>query len=388
MWLSTACCSLRKANIVRKRLLFPEEIRNNSFIITKNIMGDTGTTDMPSFVSPGALAQRFSDHFIDKVRHIRQGMCDRDDNHSSVTRAALSDDVCFDGVPLINFMPITESDVERLVAVAPCKTCELDPIPTWLLKQCSSELVPLITTIINASLTKSVVPPDFKRAVIRPLLKKSTLDKEGLQNYRPVSNLPFASKLVEKVVARQMNDHVDENTLRDKMQSAYRSGHSTETALLRIKNDIDAALDRKSTVILVMLDLSSAFDTIEHEVLLTRLEHTFGITDKALAWLRSYLSERHQNVVVDSTMSADYVLQCGVPQGSVLGPVLYCMYTRPVCDIVARHGMQYHCYADDIQIYATVGRDQCIGAALLKIEACVVEVADWMVRNLLLNLRS
>ena len=113
-----------------------------------------------------------------------------------------------------------------------------------------------------------------------------------------------------------------------------------------------------------------------YQVLLTRLEHTFGMTDKALAWLRSYLSERHQNVVVDSTMSADYVLQCGVPQGPVLGPVLYCMYTRPVCDIVARHGMQYHCYADDIQIYATVGRVQCIAAALLKIEACVVEVAD------------
>ena len=98
------------------------------FHITKNIMGDTGTTNMPSFVSPGALAQRFSDHFTDRVRHIRQGMCDRDDNHSSATRAALSDDVCFDGVPLINVMPITESDVERLVAVAPCKTCELDPI--------------------------------------------------------------------------------------------------------------------------------------------------------------------------------------------------------------------------------------------------------------------
>ena len=378
----TKCVAFNRLLLTTKSESFSEKIaicgrdQKQLVHITKNIMGDTGTTNMPSFVSAGALAQRFSDHFTDKVSHIRQGICDRDDNHSSTTRAALSDDVCFDGVPLINFMSITESDVERLVAIAPCKTCELDPIPTWLLKQCSSELVPLITTIINASLTKSVVPPDFKRAVIRPLLKKSILDKEGLQNYRPVSNLPFASKLVEKVVARQMNDHVDGNTLRDKMQSAYRSGHSTETALLRIKNDIDAALDRKSMVILVMLDLSSAFDTIEHEVLLTRLEHTFGITDKSLAWLRSYLSERHQNVVVDSTMSADYVLQCGVPQGSVLGPVLYCMYTRPVCDIVARHGMQYHCYEDDIQ-----RRDQCIAAALLKIEACVVEVADWMVRN-------
>ena len=167
-------------------------------------------------MSPEALAQRFSDHFTDEVRHIRQGMCDRDNNHSSATRAALSDAVCFDGVPLINVMPLTESDVERLVAVAPCKSCELDPIPTWLLKQCSSELVPLITIIINSSLTKSVVPLDFKRAVIRPLLKKSTLDKEGLQNYRPVLNLPFASKLVEKVIARQMNYHVDGNTLRDK----------------------------------------------------------------------------------------------------------------------------------------------------------------------------
>ena len=164
-------------------------------------------------------------------------------------------------------------------------------------------------------------------------MKKSTL--EGLHNYRPVSNLPFASNFFEKIVARQINDHVDGHTLRDKMQSAYRSGHSTETALLRIKNDIHAALDRK----------------------------------------------RHHNVVVYSTMSAEYVLQCGVPQGSMLGPVLYCMYTRPVSNSVARHGMQYRCYTDDMQIYATVGRDQCIAAALLKIEVCVVEVANWMVRN-------
>ena len=170
----------------------------------------------------------------------------------------------------------------------------------------------------------------------------------------PVANYTFKSSDQVTTLQSKSSVRVDGNTLRDTLQSAYRSGHSTETALLLIKNDIDAALDRKSMIIRVMLDLSSAFDTIEHEVLLTRLEHTFGITDKALAWLRSYLSERHQNIVVDITMSADYVLQCGVPQGSVLGPVLYCMYTRPVFDIVARHGMQYHCYADDIQIYATV----------------------------------
>ena len=126
MWPSTACLLTTKSEYYSEKIAACGRDQKQLFHITKNVMCDTGTTNMPSFVSPGALPQRLSDHFTDKVRHIRQGMCDRDDNHSSATRAALSDAICFDGVPLINFMPITESDVERLVAVAHCKTCELD----------------------------------------------------------------------------------------------------------------------------------------------------------------------------------------------------------------------------------------------------------------------
>ena len=148
-----------------------------------------------------------------------------------------------------------------------------------------------------------------------------------------MSNLPFASKLVEKVVAKQISTHVDENALRDPFQYAYRRCHSTETALLRVKNDIAAALDRKCTTILVMLDLSCAFDTVDHELLMTRLEHLFGITDKALAWLQSYFCERYLKVIVGSDESVDSILMSGVPQGSLLGPTLY---TKPIGDIIDR----------------------------------------------------
>ena len=117
------------------------------------------------------------------------------------------------------------------------------------------------------------------------------------------------------------------NTLRDPFQSAYRHGHSTETALLRAKNDIAATLDEKGKVVLVMLDLSSAFDIINHKILSNRLQHSVGITDAALSWLHSYITERYQRVAVDSATSADCVMKCGVPQGSVLGQ-FYIAYTR------------------------------------------------------------
>ena len=121
------------------------------------------------------------------------------------------------------------------------------------------------------------------------------------------------SKLVEQVIAKQISTHVEENALSDPFQSAYRRGHSTETALLRVKNDIAEALDRKCTTILVMLDMSCAFDMVDHELLMTRLEHSFGITDKALAWLQSYISERYQKVAVGNAESVDSILMCGFP---------------------------------------------------------------------------
>ena len=120
----------------------------------------------------------------------------------------------------------------------------------------------------------------------------------------------------------------------DPLQSAYRDTHSTETALIKVQNDILSALDAGSSAILLMLDLSAAFDTIDHDILLSRLCNVYGITGNALDWFRSYLTGRIQRVVIENAVSGDQELGFGVPQGSVLGPKIYCMYTKPVSDII------------------------------------------------------
>ena len=133
----------------------------------------------------------------------------------------------------------------------------------------------------------------------------------------------------------------------DPLQSAYRDIHSTATALIKVQNDILSALDAGSSAILLMLDLSSAFDTIDHDILLSRLCNVYGITGNALDWFRSYLTGRIQRVVIENVVSGDQELGFGVPQGFCFGYEVYCMYTKPVSDIIQRHGLSHHSYAAD-----------------------------------------
>ena len=169
------------------------------------------------------------------------------------------------------------------------------------------------------------------------------------------------------------------------MQSAYRPNHSTETALVRVQSDILWALDKKKIVILVLLDLSAAFDTVRHSILLDRLEHNFGVTGNALAWFRSYLEGRTYCVSISGTQSQDVTLECGVPQGSVLGPVLFNIYTNQLGSLVRQHKMNYHGYADDSQLYASFSTD-CTAHSVLQVELCLDAVRSWILtNNLMLN---
>ena len=142
----------------------------------------------------------------------------------------------------------------------------------------------------------STLPINFKEAIVEPILKKESLDHEVYKNFRPISNLSFISKVTEKVVASRLNNHLDEADLHEIFQSAYKKAYSTETALMRIHNDNLRAIDDNECVILVLLDLSAAFDTVDHQILLTRLRNRFGISGKALSWIKSYLSDRTQFV--------------------------------------------------------------------------------------------
>ena len=194
-----------------------------------------------------------------------------------------------------------------------------------------------VGTMCNASLREGLLPESQKAAVITPVLKKPGLDPDDCKNYRPISNLTFVSKVVERLVARQLTDYLQENQLLPTYQSAYRRGHSTETALLKVISDIfDAADANPSRVTLLgMLDLSAAFDTVDHETLLARLQTSYGICGPALSWVASFLTTRSQVVAFNGQTSSVRRLRHGVPQGSVLGPLLFLLYTADVADIAA-----------------------------------------------------
>ena len=177
------------------------------------------------------------------------------------------------------------------------------------------------------------------------------------------------------------------NDIFDAFQSAYRPAHSCETALVRIQNDILVSLDNRKSVILVLLDLSAAFDTVDHPLLLDQL-YRIGIRGNAHRWMKSYLSERTQLVRVGKHTSRCVDLCSGVPQGSVLGPLLFSIYCLGLDDIFKRHQLQYHMYADDTQLYVEFPRDQQVPAtaATNRIALCTADVKTWMAsHNLLLN---
>ena len=209
------------------------------------------------------------------------------------------------------------------------------------------------------------------------------MDKEVLKNYRPISNLPFLGKVIERIVAMQLKHYLIENGLYTTNQSAYRPHHSTETAMLRVSNDINLALDNHQEIVLVMLDLSSAFDTIDHSILLERLETRFGLRNTALAWIASYLSNRTQSIVINHTKSGPSDLVYGVPQGSVLGPLLFSLYVAPIEEIICQHDLQSMIYADDTQMYLVARRtDQ--PSRVSKLELCAKDIIQWMTNNKLM----
>jgi hypothetical protein len=228
-----------------------------------------------------------------------------------------------------------------------------------------------------------VVPDAIKLSYVTPLIKKNNLDPEVLKNYRPVANLPFLSKVLERVVAAQLTTYLESNLLQDPLQSAYRAGHSTESAVLKIKSDLDTILDAGDAALMVLLDLSAAFDTIDHEILLTRLERDVGIKGNALEWLTSYLSNRSQSVVINDAVSKPQPLTVGVPQGSVLGPLLFLLYILPLRTIIERHQSLRHGYADDAQLYARLSMRQPrkIMDTVSQMNTCLSEVRGWMLAN-------
>lgn len=201
-----------------------------------------------------------------------------------------------------------------------------------------------------------------------------------MKNYRPVSNLSFFSKVLEKIVLKQLLAYLNSHDLICQSQSAYRPFHSTETALVKVCSDVLSSLDEGNVSILTLLDLSAAFDTIDHSILLSRLNTLYGISGSALDWFASYLLGRTQTVLVDGQTSHPASLSFGVPQGSVLGPIMFILYTKPVSSLTHTHAISSQSFADDTQLYDST-TPQNVSASIQSLESCIGEVKSWMTTN-------
>ncbi len=276
--------------------------------------------------------------------------------------------------PIFSFCPLTEAEVSKLL-LSSHPTCPLDPIPSHLLQAISPALLPALTHIINTSLLTGIFPTAFKQARVIPLLKKPTLNTSLLENYRPVSLLPFIAKTLERVVFNQVSLFLSQNNKLDAKQSGFRSGHSTETALLSVTEALRIAKADSKSSVLILLDLSAAFDTVNHQILLSTLS-SLDITGIPLRWFESYLTGRSFRVAWGGEVSKAHQLVTGVPQGSVLRPLLFSTYTTSLAPIIQAHGFSYHFYADDTQLYLSFRPDDPTVAA--RISGCLADISAWM----------
>ena len=333
---------------------------------------------LPPHLNDKDLASEFSEYFENKIDTIRSRL----QQNSTVIPASIDN---FTGDRLMKFSPVNSQDVGKLIRKMATKHSELDPLPTWMVKECIDELLPIITDIINASLDLGTMPEELKHAIIKPLLKKKGLDLI-LKNYRPVSNLKFLGKIIEGVIIEQLNQHLNKNSLQDPRQSAYKKNHSTETLLTKVHNDIMLNGNDGKLTLLVMLDLSAAFDTIDHDILLDRLHNMYGIGGLALKWFESYIKHRTNAVMINNKTSDMKTLNYGVPQGSKLGPILFNTYIAPLSEIAKSHQVNDQKYADDEQLilaFKPNGNEDKITKT--KMENCIEDIRCFLNNNKLCN---
>ena len=260
----------------------------------------------------------------------------------------------------------------------PKKSCDLDSIPTSVLYDCLDEIIPIMTSIMNKSLSSGIVPQCFKQTLVKHLLKSPVLittawNTTGLY---PICHSCQRYWSVLTIILKQFLQHLQSHSLLEPFQSAYRKCNSTETALLHVVNELPQASDGGCVSTLSLLDLSAAFDTTDHNILITRLRSTFGCSGTVLEGFIFYLSCRTQSVFVghESTPS---VLKCGVLQASVLGPRLFTLYTHPLSTHICQSGLSYHFFADDSQLHkSSVPSDFPVIACCLK--DCIEDVSEWM----------
>ena len=342
------------------------------YSLVNNLLDKDSVRCLPAHDSSKELADNMNDFFVSKIDKIR------DNIPLTPEHSVFNQPQNYTGsTTLTHFRPTTVEEIKDILSQSGIKASPSDPLPTDILKTCTDTLIPYWCALINLSLEKGDIS-SLKEAEINPTLKKQGLDPEVLNNYRPISNLKFLSKLAERVVLSRLNEHLISNNLRVNNQFGYKKGHSAETLLVQVVDNILVAADQKTATVLLLLDLSAAFDTVDHMKLLKILSHEIGIQATALKWFKSFLTCRTQKVNVNGTYSNDILIKFGVPQGSVLGPVLFNIYIRSINKVVEACGFSVCGYADDHQVYKSFFPNKEYQVMVSDISNCISKINSWM----------
>ena len=263
----------------------------------------------------------------------------------------------------------------------PSKACTLDIMLTARLKEVLGTILPSLAHIVNKSLDQRTFYTDWKEALVKPLVKKVSLGTT-MTNYRPVSYLQFISKIVERVTLDQFTQHCNSNSLLPDYQSAYRKYYSCETSLVKLVNDILWAMEKQLVTVVVILDLSAAFDTVDHDLLLEVLEKQYGIVGTARQWYASFLKPRTFKVSIRGTTSQPRQLDYSVPQGSVQGAFLFIAYASTLDLVVQSSGLELNGFVDDHSICTTFKPSKLDHKeeldTITTIESTMLDIKSWM----------
>lgn len=259
---------------------------------------------------------------------------------SDINSTPLPNCVCF------SFSPVSTCEIKKIILSISSKAVGTDSIGRALLIPILDVLLYPITHIINFSLSTGSFPTLWKDSFIIPIPKKPS--PSDFSHLRPISILPFISKVLERTIHRQFTDYLNKNSLFDRFQSGFRSSHSTSTALIKITDDVRLAMDRRELTLIALLDFSNAFNCVDHDILLAILS-SLNISQVTSQWFDSYLRGRRQRIRVDDQFSNWCSLTAGLPQGGVLSPLLFSVFINTITYVI--RFSSYHLYADDLQLY-------------------------------------